>query len=162
MKRVFSDDWISTGSGIVDSFKDVMDSNIDIQDDPYLGIFWYDINSCELFGVKSCLADDVPFYKSNLFDEKIRTCRPLHYKVWEKEHHRGRDRRFQGDYTRVPRGRVFQLESGKFIVMVGSWIDDNPEAKELIIDEFQLPEDSTEFQIDIHWELGHGWSDKFM
>jgi hypothetical protein len=43
---------------------------------------------------------------------------------------------------------------------VGDWIKDYPSCKDLILIEFQLPKDNTEFVIDSHWDLGHGWSDK--
>ena len=45
-----------------------------------------------------------------------------------------------------PQGRVFKNES-VFYVMVGKWIDEYPQAKELIIEEFNLPSD-VEFKYD--------------
>lgn len=153
-------DWRrDTDDEMVNAARDLMLQNNEYQNDPYVGIFWYDTKTEDLFGIKSTLASDVDFYFSPYFKQKVRTCRPLHYKVWQKEYYKGKDKRFFGDYTKVPRGRVFEFEKDGFVVFVGSWINEYPEAKRLIIDEFQLPED-TEFRIDTHWNIGHGDSDK--
>lgn len=161
MKRYIKDDWEYNSSNDVNALKELMNANISHQDDAEVGIFWYDPASNDLFGVKSASVDDVDFYHSNLFDADVKTCRPLHYKVWEKEFYRGKDSRFRGDYTQVPRGRVFYVKDRGFVVITGSWINEFPQVPELIRYEFNLPQD-TEFQIDPHWDLGHGWSDKFM
>lgn len=163
MKRlIFSQDWdTTTNDPEINAFRELMADNIDKQDDSYVGIFWYDVNNNELFGVKSAALEDVNFHKSTLFDEEVKTCRPLHYSVWDKEYHRKKDPRFSGDYTLVPRGRVFYVKNKGFIVVVGDWIDKYPEAKNEIIYEFNLP-DNTEFKKDEHWNIGHGWSDKFI
>lgn len=157
------DDWsTNTNDPEINAFRELMTANISKQDDSEVGIFWYDPNEGSLFGVKSADVNDVPFYKSTLFDgSEVKTCNPLHYKVWEREHHRGKNKRFNGDYTLVPRGRVFYVKDKGFVVVVGDWIDDFPEAKEEILFEFNLPRD-TEFKKDVHWNLGRGWSDKFM
>ena len=65
---------------------------------------------------------------------------------------------WQGDYTQVPRGRVFQYPSGDMVVVVGSWIDEYPALCQLIRIEFDLPDDAV-FMVGEHWELGHGWSE---
>lgn len=161
MKRYIKDDWEYNSSDDVNALKELMNVNISHQDDAEVGIFWYDPANDDLFGVKSASVDDVDFYHSNLFDADVKTCRPLHYKVWEKEFYRGKDARFRGDYTQVPRGRVFYVKDRGFVVITGSWINEFPQVPELIRYEFNLPQD-TEFQIDPHWDLGHGWSDKFM
>jgi len=46
----------------------------------------------------------------------------------------------------VPRGRVFFVKDTGFIVVVGDWINEYPDAKRLILSEFNLPSD-TEFKI---------------
>ena len=138
---------------------DFMRDSEDYQDDPEVGIFWYDPDSKELFGVTKVLISDTGWYHSNQWDVDVKTDRHLHKNVWQKGFHRGKDKRFFGDHTMVPRGRVFEFRDG-LKVFTGDWIDEYPEAKELIIDEFNLPED-TEFVKDIHWDLGHGWSDEF-
>lgn len=160
--KIYKSDWEYNSSDNINALKELMAENIQHQDDSEVGIFWYDPENDELFGVKSADVNDVPFYKSNLFNSKeVKTCRPLHYKVWEKEYYRGKDKRFRGDYTLVPRGRVFFIKDEGFVVVVGDWINEYPQAKPLILEEFNLPE-NTEFMVDIHWSLGHGWSDKFM
>lgn len=137
---------------------EVMVDNEKYQNDPCLGIFWYDVNKKELFGVRSTLAQDTSWYDSELFKSKVRTDRRLHKNVWEKEHHKKQDSRFQGDYTKIPRGRVFEFETG-FKVFTGKWVEECPEARELIIQEFQLPK-NVQFIQDEHWDIGHGWSNE--
>ena len=162
-RTVYATDWSHTGDPTIDTFKDAMEANIPKQDDPSVGIFWYDTKNSELFGVRQADVNDVEYYKSNLFDNKeVKTCTPLHYKVWEREFYKGRDKRFRGDYTQIPRGRIFYVKDRGFVVVVGHWINDYPACKDEVIYEFQLPENQTEFMIDEHWDLGHGWSDKLM
>lgn len=163
MKRYYKEDWEYTNEdNSINALKELMYENIQHQEEGEVGIFCYDPKTQELFGVKSASVEDVPFYKSSLFNGvMVKTCRPLHYKVWEKEYFRGKDKRFSGDYTKVPRGRIFYIKDEGFVVIVGDWIDSYPEAKSEIIYEFNLPE-NTKFKKDVHWNIGHGWSDKFM
>ena len=163
MKRLInSSDWEYNSDNNINALKELMTENIQHQDEGEVGIFWYDPTTDELFGVKSANVNDVEYYKSTIFEgQEVKTCRPLHYKVWDREYHRGKDKRFRGDYTKVPRGRVFYVKGQGFIVVVGDWINDYPEAKEDILFEFNLPDD-TQFKIDSHWSINHGWSDKFM
>lgn len=147
---------------------EVMASFIPEQDDAKLGPFWYDPNKSELFGVMYALADDCLWYHSTQFNTTVRTHRVLHSAIWKKNHYKG-DPRFRGDYTQVPRGRVFEFQpeesegdtKRKFVVFVGNWINKYPQAKNLILLEFDLSADETEFRIDSHWDIGHGWSDEF-
>ena len=154
-----SEDWkTDTADSETNAFRQLMIDNAEVQDDPYVGIFWYDTYNSELFGIVKALASDIPYKMTDLFSHKARTCTPLHEKVWRKaQYKKNPDPRFNRDYTKVPRGRVFEVEDEGFVVCIGSWIDDYPEAKDLILDEFELP-DTTRFKIDTHWELGHGWS----
>lgn len=138
-----------------------MSESFSKQDDPMVGSFWYDPIKKELYGVSSTLAEDVPFYKSNQFNDEVKTGRQLHEKIWQKEFYRKKDNRFSGDYTQKPRGRVFEFKDKGFVVFTGEWINKYPEVKKLVIEEFQLPKDKTEFRIDSHWDLGHGWSQEF-
>ena len=157
-----SEDWrTDTDDPMINAFRELMAENINHQDDPYVGIFWYDVESDDLFGVVQTPADEAQTYKSTIFNSNTKTCKALHYKVWEREFHRKKDKRFFGDYTKVPRGRVFEVEDVGFVVCVGEWINDYPQARQAVLDIFQLPED-TEFKVDYHWNLGHGWSDKFI
>lgn len=138
-----------------------MIASFDEQDEPYLGPFWYDPRKKEVYGYVIALAKDRPFYQSKQWHKNIKTGSALHENIWNKEFRRGKDKRFSGDYTLKPRGQVFEFENEGFKVFTGSWIKKYPEAKEIIIDIFQLPKDNTEFIIDEHWEIGHGWSQEF-
>ena len=137
---------------------EVMADNEQLQNDPMVGSFWFDPQEHDLFGVYAVLADDVNFYQSDFYKAKVRTGRRLHKDIWAKEHFKEKDPRFAGDYTKWPRGRVLEFEGVGFKVYVGDWIDDYPDCEALVVAEFQLPVD-TEFVKDIHWNIGHGWSD---
>lgn len=123
--------------------------------EPNVGIFWYDPLLNELFQVHSFPVLD---------DTNFTTYPKLHKTVWQKLRHSTISKKEKGlpheeiylkDYTQVPRGRIFHRD-GVFYVMVGSWITDK--IKEMIVSEFNLPENKTLFGIDSHWEIGHGWS----
>jgi hypothetical protein len=114
---------------------ETMKANFDHQDEPEVGIFWYDKNANELFGVVKQEAMDVPSYNGR------KTVRKLHKDYWNGEQHRAKGKGknpapFVGDYTQIPRGRIFQLDDGTFQVMCGSWMNDTIMA--LIIEEFNL------------------------
>ena len=138
-----------------------MIDSMEYQDAPMVGSFWYDIEGDDLFGVSSVPAESMKFYQSPEWETLVRTGPKLHSSIWKKEYHRGRDKRFLGDYTQVPRGRVFEFKDQGFIVFTGDWIDQYPQVKSYILDEFQLPASNTVFKKDIHWDLGHGWSNEF-
>ena len=156
-----SSDWnTNTKNEKINFIRTIMKENNDYVGDPCVGIFWYDSNKKELFGVRSNIAEDTQYHLSPMTHQEIRTTKFLHYSVWQKECNKKVDQRFQTmDYTKYPRGRVFQVKNKGFEVYVGTWINDYPECKSLVIEEFDLP-DNTEFIIDSHWDLGHGWSDK--
>lgn len=155
-----SEDWrTDTDNNMINAFREIMANNNQYVDDPYVGIFWYDSEDKDVFGVYSILAEDAKYYQLDVFNARAKTCERMHYAVWQKGVNKGKDPRFKVDYTSVPRGRVFEVENRGFVVCVGHWINDYPEAKQAIIEEFQLP-DNTEFEIDSHWDLGRGWSDK--
>ena len=155
-----SEDWrTDTDDPMINGFREIMAYNNQFQDDPSVGIFWYDPDTESLFGVYSVLASDCKWYHSETFGANARTCNPMHYALWQKGVNKGRDPRFKNDYTSVPRGRVFEVENQGFVVCVGNWINQYPEAKAEILEEFQLPDDTT-FEVDSHWDLGRGWSDK--
>ena len=40
---------------------------------------------------------------------------------------------------------------------VGQWLDEYPEAKQLIMEEFNLPEDKTMVKYAVHWDIGQKW-----
>ena len=144
-----------------DAIINAMYENIDSQDEPEVGIFWYDTNTNSLFGVCSTPSSDRQWYKSNTFNDDVRTDKRLHQSVWKREFFKG-NKKFTGDYTKVPRGRVFEFKHNGFVVFTGSWINDYPSVKDDILKAFNLPEDNTTFRIDEHWEIGHGWSQEFI
>lgn len=95
---------------------------------------------------------------------EIKTGRMLHKNIWQKEFYKNKDKRFQGDYTLIPIGRVFEFKKDNkesFKVFVGEWINKYTEAKEQIIEEFNLQNQDIEFIIDEHWNIGQGWSGDF-
>lgn len=139
---------------------EAMKESFNKQNEAYLGPFWYDPQKQELYGCVLTLASDAKFYTSPLWYQKVKTGNALHKSIWTKEYNRGKDERFKGDYTKKPRGRVFYFEKEGFVVYTGSWINNYPEARFEILDMFQLPR-NTQFRIDEHWELGHGWSQEF-
>lgn len=134
---------------------------------PKVGIFWYDIANRVLFGVEK---DDAEKYVHERGDG---TLNKLHKTYWAKQYHRavakGREDSIfynESNYTKIPRGRVFVRPDGTCYVAVGKWIDgvidgqkvlDTEQVRELIADEFNLP-DEFEMVYDPHWDLGHGWS----
>jgi hypothetical protein len=142
--------------------KDIMSAmsdNFDTQDAPKVGIFWYDSQEDELFGVTSTYADDLPF---NINGKK--TDRTLHKAWWKKQQERAKAKkqklgRLAGDYTQLPRGRIFQIEEDShFELMCGSWINDH--IIDLVKEEFNLHNVPLKVIIDSHWEIGHGWSEE--
>lgn len=146
----------------INAAMELMLHNNQFQGEPYLGCFWYDPDKQETYGVGKSPARNLEWYFSKQFGKEIRTGSALHKDIWRKEQYRGRDNRFNGNFTKKPRGRVFEFKDDGFKVMTGSWINYYPEAKKEIIYEFDLPQDNTEFVIDCHWDLGHGWSDDFL
>lgn len=137
---------------------DVMSQSFDVQDEPEVGLFWYDPDSQELVGVTSSVASTLPWSHSKLCSNGIKTDSRLHRAVRNKQVKRSPN--IFGEYIDMPRGRVFEFKDEGFKVYVGDWIDDCPEAVDLILEEFSLPAD-TEFIKDVHWDIGHGWSDEF-
>lgn len=127
--------------GAIEAMRQLME----IQDTPMVGSFWYDAEGKELFGVSAELAVDKAFRESAGTGARVRTGSKSHEGIWQKERARGKDPRFQSEYASTLRGHVFELEGQGFRVRTGSWIEGLPEAKPLIIEEFELPEDETEF-----------------
>lgn len=127
---------------------------------PQLGIFWFNPNNHSLFGISKMDAD-------LCVQEGHHTYPKLHKTYWQKQHFRARSKEdkdsifyAEHNYTMIPRGKIF-LEDDKFKVRVGDWINDLDQErfKELIQDEFNLP-DNFIFEIDRHWNLGHGWGEE--
>ena len=130
----------------------IINGNVD-QDGPLVGIFWYDTEKEELFGVHNSLASNYVGVPSSSIDLEhllttVTTDRRTHRSTWNKEAKKGKDKRFSGEYENTPRGRVVQFYGPKqgyrYAVFTGKWIKEHPDAKEKILWEFQLPE-NTEF-----------------
>lgn len=108
-------------------------------EDPKVGIFWYNPQRNELFGVVALSLDD-----QNVSDcPNGKTCKILHKKKWQQD---------------KPRGRVFYKDN-KFLITVGSWINENENYKviDLVEKEFNLTNEDTEIVEDSHWDIGSGW-----
>ena len=108
-------------------------------EDPKVGIFWYNPQRNELFGVVALSLDD-----QNVSDcHNGKTCKILHKKKWQQDN---------------PRGRVFYKDN-KFLITVGSWINENENYKviDLVEKEFNLTNEDTEIVEDSHWDIGSGW-----
>ena len=137
-----------------------MEANRGHASDPKVGIFWYNVAWKELFGVVSHPVRD--YTRANASDGRI-TCSEMHEDVWKKEFNRQKyhgdgSGPFIGPYENKPRGRVFYLmDEDRYVVAVGHWLEKYPEAKDLILDEFDLPAGKTTFEYAIHWDIGHSW-----
>ncbi|MDR2953303.1 MAG: hypothetical protein LBU82_08695, partial [Treponema sp.] len=104
-----------------------MSANFDYQNDPEVGIFWYDEKTDSLFGVNKGYAGELQFNSNGL-----KTVRILHKQWWQKEKNKRLSKGenpgiYSMDYTQIPRGRIFQYKDGTFQLMCGSWITDHIE-----------------------------------
>ena len=111
------------------------------QDGPLVGIFWYDTEKEELFGVHNSLACNYVGVSSHSIDLEllltaVTTDRRTHRTIWEKEAKKGKDKRFSGEYESTPRGRVVRIDGlpqdyrHGVAVFTGEWIKKHPDAKE--------------------------------
>ena len=131
-------------------------------DEPKVGIFWYNPAKNELFGTVSHKYSD--YSKPNAGGGLI-TSSEMHEDVWKKEfrkqkYHGDGTGPFKGEYQWKPRGRVFYNPAeDRFYIGVGTWIDENPQAEALIIEEFDLPREKTILWKKEHWDLGQTWND---
>lgn len=132
---------------------------------PKVGIFWYDMANGSLFGVEKMDAEQAVFVNGKA------TIGKLHKTYWQKQHHRAEAKGdtssifyAEHNYTMIPRGRIFLDEAtDRFYVCVGHWLNDIDQEhfREVLEDEFNLPPDF-DLVIDIHWDLGHGWSEELL
>lgn len=135
----------------IETMRDFVDS----QDEPKVGIFWYDRKTNSLFGVAKVEAMDLAFNHNGM-----KTIRTLHKALWKKELMK-KNPLFRGDYTLVPRGRIFEAEDRGFQIKIGSWIKE-PWAEnviDLVTTEFDLQQANAEVVIDYHWDIGQGLDD---
>ena len=146
-----------------DEYKSVMDlmaSNRGKDKEPKVGIFWYNKANKTLFGVVSHRISD--YTKANASDGRI-TCSEMHEDVWKKEFYKQRYEKqgkgpFIGAYQNKPRGRIFyNIQSDTYEVAVGKWLEEFPEAYNLILKEFDLPPQKTVPKYAVHWDIGMSW-----
>ena len=141
---------------------DTMAKNRGAGDEPKVGIFWYNATRKELFGVVTHKRTD--YLKPNAGGGLI-TCSEMHEDVWKKElrrqkYHGDGTGPFKGEYQMKPRGRVFfSPADDQYIIAVGTWIDESPEAIDQIIVEFDLPRENTIVKKASHWDIGQTWND---
>jgi len=138
---------------------DTMAANRGQDEQPKVGIFWYNRANQELFGVVSRKTSD--FTKTNARGGLV-TCTEMHEDIWKREFRKqkyhGGVGPYIGAYEDKPRGRIFYSpEANEYIIAVGQWIKDSPEAVTLIMEEFNLPKDITTIQIAEHWDIGQKW-----
>lgn len=138
----------------------LMEANRGKDNEPKVGIFWYNRVCNELFGVVSHRVSD--YSRANASEGRI-TCSEMHEDIWKREFRKQKYRGdgngpFIGAYQDKPRGRVFyNIGNGRFEVAVGKWIEEFPSAYQLILDEFNLPKDKTSIKYAIHWDIGMSW-----
>ena len=136
-----------------------MSDNFNNQDEPKVGIFWYNEDADELFEISKIESSELQFNSNGL-----KTIKTLHKSLWQKQKNKAISKGknpgiFDKDYTEIPRGRIFQRSDGTFQLMCGSWI--NEHIINLVKEEFDLKNVPFEVKIDEHWEIGHGWSEDY-
>ncbi len=141
----------------------LMESNRGKDQEPKVGIFWYSPHQNDLFGVRSHRVSD--YLKPNARSEfGTISCSEMHEDVWKKEYHRQKYKNdgigpYTGAYEMVPRGRIFyNPDTELFTIAVGSWIEQYPQAVQLIVDEFNLKGINYEVKTAHHWDIGQKWN----
>ena len=77
---------------------------------PCIGIFWYDLNDHQFFGVRK--KELTPKMVEDAAEKGVPFINypQLHRQIWAKEYFKAQakhvETKFTGDYTQVPRGRV--------------------------------------------------------
>ncbi len=128
-------------------------------DEPKVGIFWYNVGRNELFGIISHKTSD---YKKPNAGGGLITCSEMHEDVWKKnfnkQRYHGGSGPFIGAYQDKPRGRVFYSPAeDKFIIAIGKWYYQHEEVYDLLLEEFDLPEEKTIVKYGEHWDIGQTW-----
>lgn len=128
-------------------------------DEPKVGIFWYNIGKNELFGVVSHKTSD---YKKPNAGGGLITCSEMHEDVWKKnfnkQKYHGGSGPYVGAYQDKPRGRVFYSPAeDKYIIAIGKWYYQHEEVYDLLLEEFDLPEEKTIIKYGEHWDIGQTW-----
>lgn len=150
------------GDAELEDAMNLMASNRGKDDEPKVGIFWYDPRKSDLFGVRSHRVSDYLNPNSRSEFGSV-SCSEMHEDVWKKEYHRQKYKNggigpFTGAYEMTPRGRIFyNPDTNVFTIAVGSWIEQYPQAVELIVDEFNLRQSRYEVKTAHHWDIGQKW-----
>lgn len=161
--QILPSNQLSIESFTEDEYKSVMDlmaSNRGKDKEPKVGIFWYNKAKQALFGVVSHRISD--YTKANASGGRI-TCSEMHEDVWKKEFYKQRYEKegkgpFIGAYQDKPRGRIFyNINNDTYEVAVGKWLEEFPEAYNLILKEFDLPPQKTTAKYAVHWDIGMSW-----
>lgn len=140
----------------------LMASNRGKGDEPMVGIFWYSPQLNELFGVRSHRVSDYTKANSRTEFGSV-SCSEMHEDVWKKEYHKQKYKNngvgpYNGAYEMTPRGRIFyNPDTDVFTIAVGSWIEQYPQAVELIVEEFNLQKATYEVKTASHWDIGQKW-----
>jgi hypothetical protein len=138
----------------------LMAANRGKDSEPKVGLFWYNRANNSLFGVVSYRLSD--YSQANASDGRI-TCSEMHEDVWKKEFRKQKYQNngvgpFVGAYQDKPRGRVFyNINTDTFEVAVGKWLNDFPQAYQLVLEEFNLPPEQTKPFYAVHWDIGMSW-----
>lgn len=147
----------------LDEAMKLMASNRGKDDEPKVGIFWFDPRANDLFGVRSHRVTD--YVKPNSRSEfGSVSCSEMHEDVWKKEFHRQKYKNggvgpYVGAYEMMPRGRIFyNPETDVFTIAVGSWINQYPQAVSLIEEEFNLKNTHHVVKTAHHWDIGQRWN----
>ena len=145
----------------MDRAMNVMANNLKNQDSPRVGIFWYDVRNDDLFGVVSSQLPEATI------SDGLATVNTLHKDYWKKQYNKYKFKNngtetypYIGGYQDTPRGRLFyDVRNNTFVIKVGSWINQYPDAQPLIIDEFNLSGQKYRFEIDTHGKSVMGGKD---
>ncbi len=139
-----------------------MDANLEKQNNPKVGIFWYSPLIKDVFGVVAVDAHD----QAQIEHREAVSCKELHKYVWKKKYNyykfHGGSNLYVGDYKYVPRGRVFYFpETDEYDIMVGKWIYEYPEAVDKIKAAFDLNDRNlfVHVKLGIHKEIGMGYGE---
>lgn len=138
----------STASEHKAVIQEMKNFGVQSKDKREVGIFWYDTEKNELFGIEKIPVTDLKRNQS--------TIQKLHYQYWrDQKYKRNHDPRIKGKYEDVPRGRLIITKDDKIQVYIGSWYKPYiQKLQSLIKKEFNLTD--FDFIEDEHWNIGRG------
>jgi hypothetical protein len=150
--------------GETELLMETMRANGNSQNNPKVGMFWYNPERNRLAGVHSAYASELPFNAKGR-----KTMQVLHHTAWpdirEDAIANGSNDAIwrEEDYTLVPRGRIFQIQLSDsseeyFEIHIGSWLNEYPDVPALILKAFNLGQAKCDFIQSEHWDIGRGTS----